>query len=108
MGGHSLILYLTRELISIYWKKESGGTITKNEKNDEERADSQQARNKTKMWVNGKYIPKAHPLHKSRYLQKVLRKPRLVPYKTLKTAHKVRCTLLPTLLGKVGSKLGWL
>ena len=36
----------------------------KNEKT-RRRADSQQARNKTKMWVNGKYIPKAHPLHKA-------------------------------------------
>ena len=29
------------------------------------KADSQQARQKTKMWVNGKYISKAHPLHKA-------------------------------------------
>jgi len=36
----------------------------KNEK-ARRRADSQQARNKTKMWVNGKYIPKSHPLHKA-------------------------------------------
>ena len=36
----------------------------KNEK-ARRRADSQQARQKTKMWVNGKYIPKSHPLHKA-------------------------------------------
>lgn len=29
------------------------------------RADSQQARQNTRMWVNGKYIPKSHPLHKA-------------------------------------------
>ena len=29
------------------------------------RADSQQARQNTRMWVDGKYIPKTHPLHKA-------------------------------------------
>ena len=29
------------------------------------RADSQQARQNTRMWVNGQYIPKSHPLHKA-------------------------------------------
>lgn len=29
------------------------------------KADSQQARQNTRMWVDGKYIPKTHPLHKA-------------------------------------------